>query len=81
MSFSVFRFLLIACVVNLSVRYYHRNGGNGGTVKRVKSANRKHGDENDKHEKDEIINFGNGNNVFEINDRHFRDDGLRIKKR
>lgn len=78
MSFSVFRFLLIACVINLSVGYYHRNGGNGGTVKHVKFANRKHGDENGKHEKDGIINFGKGNNIFEINNRHFSDNGLRI---
>lgn len=80
MSFYVFQFLLIACVITLSVRYYHRNGGNGGTVKHVKFANRKHWDENGKHEKDGAINFGNEYNIKEINDRHFRDDGLRIKK-
>lgn len=79
MSFSVFRFLLIACVINLSVGYYHRNGGNGETVKHVICANRKHGDGNGKTEKDGIINFeSDGNNIFGINNSHFGDDGLGI---
>lgn len=80
MSFSVFRFLLISCVINLSIRYCHGNGGNGVhvTVKHVKFANGKHGDANGKNKKDGIINFRNGNNTFGINNRHFCYNGLGI---
>lgn len=79
MSFSVFHFLLTACVINLSIGYYHRNGGNDKTVKHVKFANRKHGDGKGKTETGGIINFeSDGNNIFGINNRHFGVSGLGI---
>lgn len=76
MSFFVYCFLLIACVINLSIRYQHRNRGD--TEKHLKFASRKHGDGNIKNEKDEIINFRNWNNIFGMNNRHFGDNGLGI---
>lgn len=76
MSFFVYRFLLIACVINLSFGYQHSNGGD--IVKHAKFASRKHGHGNSKNEKDRIIKFGNRNNIFGINKRHFSDNGLGI---
>lgn len=66
--------------LNGTIRYCHRNGGNGVhvTVKHVKFANGKHGDANGKNKKDGIINFRNGNNTFGINNRHFGYNGLGI---
>lgn len=45
MQFSVFRCLLIACVIDLSIGYHPRHGGKGGTVKDGKFVKRKHRDD------------------------------------
>lgn len=45
MPFSVFRCLLIACVIDLSIGYYPRHGGKGGTVKDGEFVKREHRDD------------------------------------
>lgn len=73
MPFFVFRCLLIACVINLSIGYYQRHGRKGGIVKREAFANRQQKNGNAENEKNGIIDFGNGNNLFGINDKQFGD--------